>query len=322
MFSPIPKLLTHSSNSVTKLTDQKIRWIIRAKMKKILSTNDIALLQNVSGSRIRQIWRQYRNTMTVPILAKPGRPSRSITKEEISAVVGIYKEYPCSAVVLETILENRHGIKIPHNRIHKILKNHRLASNDTNKQRRRKWIKYERRHSMSLWHTDWYLIEDDRWSGKWLIAYLDDASRFIVGYGIFDEATTENAISILDDCINRYGKPLELLTDHGSQFYANFGGMKADGISKFQQYLIDRKINHILGRVHHPQTNGKIERFYETFQSKIQHFNSMEEFVIWYNTKRPHMSLNWDQLETPVQAFYKKRDRRRNQLPFIINNLR
>ena len=161
--SPIPKLLTHSSNSVTKLTDQKIRWIIRAKMKEILSTNDIALLQNVSGSRIRQIWRQYRNTMTVPILANPGRPSRSITKEEISAVVGIYKEYPCSAVVLETILENRHGIKIPHNRIHKILKNHRLASNDTNKQRRRKWIKYERRHSMSLWHTDWYLIEDDRW---------------------------------------------------------------------------------------------------------------------------------------------------------------
>ena len=97
---------------MTKLTDQKIRWIIRAKMKEILSTNDIALLQNVSGSRIRQIWRQYRNTMTVPILAKPGRPSRSITNEEISDVIGTYKEYPCSAVVLETILENRHGIKI------------------------------------------------------------------------------------------------------------------------------------------------------------------------------------------------------------------
>jgi transposase InsO family protein len=74
---------------------------------------------------------------------------------------------------------------------------------------------------MSLWHTDWYLIEDDRWRGKWLIAYPDDASRFIVGYGIFDEATTENAISILDDCTNRYGKPLEILTDHGSQFYGH-----------------------------------------------------------------------------------------------------
>jgi transposase InsO family protein len=113
--------------------------------------------------------------------------------------------------------------------------------------------------------------------------------------------------AILDDSINRYGKPLELLTDHGSQFYANFGEMKSAGTSKFQQYLIDRKINHILGRVHHPQTNGKIERFYETFQSKIQHFNSMEEFV----TKRPYMPLNWDQLETPIQAFCKKIDRRR-----------
>ncbi|MFZ0511146.1 MAG: hypothetical protein WAM14_06035 [Candidatus Nitrosopolaris sp.] len=65
--------------------------------------------QNVSGSMIIQIWCQYRNTMTVPILAKPGRPSRSITNEEISAIIGTYKEYPSSAVVLETILDNRHG---------------------------------------------------------------------------------------------------------------------------------------------------------------------------------------------------------------------
>jgi hypothetical protein len=33
---------------VTKLSDQKIRWIIREKVKEVLSTNDIALLQNVS----------------------------------------------------------------------------------------------------------------------------------------------------------------------------------------------------------------------------------------------------------------------------------
>lgn len=45
--------------------------------------------------------------------------------------------------MLEVILEKRYGIKIPHNRIHKILKDNKLASNDTNKQRRRKWVKYE-----------------------------------------------------------------------------------------------------------------------------------------------------------------------------------
>jgi len=60
---------------------------------------------------------------------------------------------------------------------------------------------------MSLWHTDWYQIKDDRWKSKWLLAYLDDASRFIVGYGIFDESTTFNAISVVDASIARYSKP-------------------------------------------------------------------------------------------------------------------
>lgn len=257
----------------------------------------------------------------MPTLANPGRPRRITTQKEISTVLDAYREYPCNAVTLENSLY-RHGIKVPHNTIHMILKDHGLASDDSGKQKRRKWVKYERRHSMSLWHTDWYQIEDDRWRDKWLIAYLDDASRFVVGWGVFDEATTENALSVLDDCIRRYGRPLELLTDHGSQFYANSGEIKSPGVCRFQQYLADRKVHHILGRVHHPQTNGKIERFYETFQSKIHHFDSVEQFMTWYNTKRPHMSLNWDELETPMQAFYRKIDKRRRGLPFLVSNLR
>ena len=50
---------------------------------------------------------RYGVTKTIPILAKPGRPSRSITNEEISAVIGTYNEYPCSAIVLESILDKR-----------------------------------------------------------------------------------------------------------------------------------------------------------------------------------------------------------------------
>ncbi len=303
-----------------KLTDRKIRWMIREKIKGILSTRDIARLQSVTESRVRQLWSEYGKSGIIPSLNKPGRPRRIVSNEEVSAVIAMHKMYPCNALLLEDMLE-RDGIKIPHNIIHTILKERKLASNDTNKQRRRKWVKYERSHSMSLWHTDWYQIKDERWHGKWLIAYLDDASRFIVGYGLFDDATTDNALSILEHCIEQYGKPLEMLTDHGSQFFANYGDKKSEGMSRFQDYLMNSKINHILGRVNHPQTNGKIERFYETFQSKIKYFGSIDGFIIWYNTKRPHMSLNYDELETPIQAFYRKVDRRR-RLPFMISNLR
>ena len=43
--------------------------------------------------------------------------------------------------------------------------------------------KYEREYSNSLWHVDWHEVEDLRWKGQWLIAYEDDASRFITGHG-------------------------------------------------------------------------------------------------------------------------------------------
>ncbi len=80
----------------------------------------------------------------------------------------------------------------------------------------------------------------------------------------------------MDPSRSRYDKSLEILTDQGSQFFANYGDRKSEGTSTFHQYLMGKKINHILGRINHPQTNGKIERFYETFQSKIKYFDSID----------------------------------------------
>ena len=53
--------------------------------------------------------------------------------------------------------------------------------------------------------------------------------------------------------------------------------------------------------------NGKVERFFRTVEEKISEFNSVDELVSWYNSKRPHMSLNLEALETPDQAFIRKR---------------
>jgi hypothetical protein len=48
-----------------------------------------------------------------------------------------------------------------------------------------KEARYEREHSMSLWHMDWKQLLD----GRWWIAAMDDASRLIVSYGVFQKAT-------------------------------------------------------------------------------------------------------------------------------------
>ena len=39
----------------------------------------------------------------------------------------------------------------------------------------------------------------------------------------------------------------------------------------------------------------------------IKAFKTKEEFLKWYNEIRPHRSLNFEMLETPSQAFKRKR---------------
>jgi len=300
-----------------KLTNNKIRWIIQQKVDGKLHNQDIAATQHVSEARVKQLWSEYRRTGTAHQLKSPGRPAKGpLSLPEEQVIVDAFMKHKCGAVYLERILKNE-GFNFSHNVIHSVLMKNRMSSAEPNKRIKRKYMKYERRHSMSMWHTDWYEIADPRWRGKWLMVYLDDSSRFIVGYGVYDNATADNAIKLLDDCIEKYGNPREVLTDHGSQFYSNFGDKKGRGISLFQQHLAELGIKHIFGRVHHPETNGKVERFYGTFQQKIRLFDSIDEFMHWYNYYKPHLSLDFDKLEKPADAFYSRLDKRRKDLPML-----
>lgn len=65
-------------------------------------------------------------------------------------------------------------------------------------------------------------------------------------------------------------------------------------------------IRHILARVNHPQTNGKLKRFHGEIQRKMYRFGDIHRFVAWWNHIRPHMSLNWDNLKMPAGAFIRK----------------
>jgi len=64
-------------------------------------------------------------------------------------------------------------------------------------------------------------------------------------------------------------------------------------------------IKPILARVKHPQTNGKLERFFGEYKRHRSDFSSFEEFINLYNN-RPHRSFNFQSLETPEMAFRRK----------------
>ena len=284
-----------------KLNQQKIRWIIKQIDKQELSTYRIAKNQNITPRWAREHHHQFHTTYQYPYPKKSGRKTKPITDNEKKIVLEIRRQHPLAAVTLEKILTEQ-GIHIGHNRIHQILKQEGLAKNEPHKQRRRTWVRYERRYTNSLWHADWFEQTHEQ-----IILFEDDASRFITGYGVFSNANMENSRQVLYQAIQTYGRPKQMMTDHGTQFTS----LPRETCSNpkdnmFQQLLKQYGITHIKARVKHPQSNGKVELAGQTIEQLRKHFSSWEDTVYYYNFNRPHSSLENGHLRTPYQSFQDK----------------
>ena len=296
-----------SMGYMKKLTQRKIRWIIREMKKGQLSVYGIAKQMKVTARWVRELYKRYLDTGEYPYPNRPGRKANPITDEERRTILVTRDEHPLCAVTLEQILDER-GVHIPHNRIHKVLRDAGVAKLEPRKSRRRKWIRYQRRHSNSLWHTDWFEPDNGH-----LIVMEDDASRFITGYGLFSRESSMNAASVFTQSVEAYGVPKQLISDHGTTFTSLPRFNCPDpGPNIFQQTIGNAGSDHIKSRVKHPQTNGKVERVYRTLAELAKHFGSLEAAIEYYNFRRPHMSLNNGSLRTPYRAFLdKQRNNRR-----------
>ena len=288
-----------------KLTMKKIRWIIRQKEKKE-SSGTIAKVQHISRRRVDQLWKQYRETGVIPIIGKAmGRPRKPVTEEESKVIDEAYQRFRYGARMLEFLIRQLYAVIISHNRIHRYLMDRGLARAEASKRKQRKWVRYERAHSMSAGHIDWH---EDSISGLKICAILDDSSRKILAIDEFAAINMENTISTVKQLIQEYGPicPLrEMIMDHGSEYGAHRRDENGDWDSEFKRYLEREGIKPILARVKHPQTNGKIEKWFDTYKRFRYEFSSLDEFIVWYNN-RPHGSLDFDNLESPELAFWKR----------------
>jgi len=89
-----------------------------------------------------------------------------------------------------------------------------------------------------------------------------------------------------------------------------------------KQHLAELGIKHIVGRVHHPETNGKVEKFFDIFEKKVKFFNSVDEFMNWYNFIRPHGAFDIERLETPAVIYYQRLPKREVIIdPTLLENI-
>ena len=166
--------------------------------------------------------------------------------------------------------------------------------------------RFERATANQLWQSDIFTFRLRRAERLYLCVFMDDHSRFIVGHALAHHQKSALVMEAFERGIAAYGQPAEVLTDNGRQYTV------WRGRTEFEEALERMGIQHIRSRPQHPQTLGKVERFWKTlwdeflgrtvFAHVVDAQHRLEHFISHYNFQRPHQAL--DGL-VPADRFFK-----------------
>jgi putative transposase len=280
-----------------KLTQAKLSETLR-KLNDGKTVYQARKVAKISVRRVYQVKEAFDKTGEIPTIGKyAGRPRKPFEEWEIQIVKKSYEKYRVSADTLERLIDRDYQKHIGHNRIHQILIYLGYAKKkDKRDIRKKKWKRYERRHSLTAVHIDWHYFK-----GTWVFCVEDDASRKLLALVESKNESTDNSIIGMEFALQS-GQIKQCISDHGSTFTSNF----VDAKSRFREYLKSKGIKPILCRIRHPRSNGKVEKWFQAYDRHREAYKTKEEFIYWYNDLKPHKALNFDELETPSQAFIRK----------------
>lgn len=163
-------------------------------------------------------------------------------------------------------------------------------------QKHKPFTRFEKESCNEMWQADFkgeFKMRDGNYCFP--LDIFDDHSR----YAIRVKPATSTANLVLPtfkEAFYEFGMPKSVLSDNGAQF-AGF----RQGYTQFEKWLMNHDVLPIHGRIRHPQTQGKIERFHRTMnQELLKHYTPTDIrdaeriFDAWrdcYNNRRPHEAL-------------------------------
>ena len=158
------------------------------------------------------------------------------------------------------------------------------------------FTRFEKERCNEMWQTDFkgeFKMQDGNYCFP--LDIFDDHSRFVIRIKP-SESTSNLVLPTFREAFYEYGMPDSVLSDNGAQF-AGF----RQGYTQFEKWLMNHDVLPIHGRIKHPQTQGKIERFHRAMnQELLKHYTPKDiadaerVFYDWrncYNNERPHEAL-------------------------------
>jgi putative transposase len=229
---------------------------------------------------------------------KAGRPKQPINSAFVQKVVDIRKEDDYGSEKIHVVLK-REGFAVSQRQIQRILDEQGLTEPCEKRRGQRKYVRYQWPISNYMWHVDW-----SEYEGKQYVAFIDDRSRKIMAAGVFSNANKENTLFVFYQAmLTNEVSPVKVLSDKGTQFFANIRNKQGErALSEFEQELNTLGIELWTSRRNHPQTNGKMEKWFDTMKKRKKKHpqETLQEFVMWYNQKRIHHALEF---RTPEETY-------------------
>ncbi len=246
--------------------------------------------------------RNYRRFGDSALISRTGKShgKQKVPAQVKAKIVEMKKEnQPFGIQRISDMLGRFFSMKASPETVRRTLHEHKLIPDTPQKKKSEKNMVrprfFERSTPNQMWQSDIFTF---RLGGRqsYLIGFIDDHSRYIVGLGLFTSQTAENVLEVYRKAVTEYGVPKEMPTDNGRQYTA------WRGTTRFEQELTKDRVKHIRSQPHHPMTLGKIERFWKTifqdFLNRAQFANFEEAreriscWVQFYNHKRPHQGID------------------------------
>lgn len=245
--------------------------------------------------------------------AEPPIESPSTLPAEVQDLIIAYrKQHPSHGFKrIEDHLKGDHLLVVKRKQIRQVLKAHGLleqhdSSFDLKDQDAKGSRRFEASYAGELYQMDVSYIYLSGIPVLYLVVVIDDYSRFCVGAELCEDQKGETLIGVFHNACIRHSKPRKLLTDQGSGFYS-----WSEKQTLFQQYLDDQQIEHIVCDPHSPQTQGKVERLFQTikgecfrkvrFNGYAEAHRGLADYIRGYNFGRPHQGIDGFR---PADRFY------------------
>ena len=247
-------------------------------------------------------WQRYREQGRAGLQPRSRRPERSpsrlaaSTAQEILQLRGRGWGPARIAAVLH----------IGHSSVHRVLSVH--SRNRLRLPQPRITHRYEKSRPGELLHLDLkYLYCWRNRPREFAYAAVDDFSREAVA-SIRPKRSSPDAASFLEHVVETLPYRIESVMTDNDLIFTMRHAFNPDRKTRFQQACKSMGIAHWLTKPLHPQSNGKVERFFRTLDDECflirnpgcseLRIKDLAEFVWYYNHQRPHLSLHG---LTPIQ---------------------